>query len=231
MNLERLLESVGKQIFIKYYDYFQNIEKYSNLDIIEIIEEDFTKKSKISRTAHARTIFKNNWQIDALNNILISKVSEETILLCQKILKNENQKILQEVKNSEIKETEKQALVKIRLGHSKLRENILGNKKVCEICGISHKKLLIVSHIKPWVKSNDFEKLDKENVLLLCNMHDALFDKGLISFKDNGEILISSDLTENNQKLVNINQNIKIKILSEKQKKYLKFHRENIFIE
>ena len=61
-------------------------------------------------------------------------------------------------------------------------------------------------------------------------MHDALFDKGLISFDDNGKILISKELNEEEQALVNINEDSCISIVSDKQKKYIKYHRENIFI-
>ena len=142
----------------------------------------------------------------------------------------ENKKIIEEIERSEEKETEKQALIKVRLGHSKLREDIIKRKGKCEICGISHNKLLIASHIKPWAKSDNFEKLDNANILLLCSMHDALFDKGLISFDDNGKILISKELNEEEQALVNINEDSCISIVSDKQKEYLKYHRENIFI-
>lgn len=61
-------------------------------------------------------------------------------------------------------------------------------------------------------------------------MHDALFDKGLISFDDNGKILISKELNEKEQALVNINNEICIKIFSEKQKQFLKYHRINKFL-
>ena len=142
----------------------------------------------------------------------------------------ENKKIIEEIERSEEKETEKQALIKVRLGHSKLREDIIKRKGKCEICGISHNKLLIASHIKPWAKSDNIEKLDFENILLLCPMHDALFDKGFISFDDNGKILISKELNEVEQALVNINEDSCINIVSEKQKEYLKYHRDNIFI-
>ena len=89
---------------------------------------------------------------------------------------------------------------------------------------------MIISHIKPWAKSEDHEKLDESNILLLCSMHDALFDKGLISFDDNGKILISSELDENEQALVNVNEDSYIKITSDRQIEFLKYHRENIFI-
>ena len=143
----------------------------------------------------------------------------------------ENKKIIEEIEHSEEKEIEKQALIKVRLGHSKLREDIIKIKGECEICGLSHNKLLIASHIKPWAKSDNFEKLDSANILLLCSMHDALFDKGLISFDDNGKILISKELNEKEQALVNINEDSCISIISDKQKEYIKYHRENIFIE
>lgn len=144
--------------------------------------------------------------------------------------KNINKKYIEELEKTKYKETEKQALVKIRLGHSKLRDEVIKNKYKCEICGLSYNKLLVVSHIKPWSKSNDSEKLDFENILLLCSMHDALFDKGLISFDDNGKILISRELGEEEKALVNINEDSCIDINSQKQKDYLKYHRKNIFI-
>ena len=57
-----------------------------------------------------------------------------------------------------------------------------------------------------------------------------LFDKGLISFDDNGKILISRELGEEEKALVNINEDSCIDINSQKQKDYLKYHRKNIFI-
>ena len=158
-----------------------------------------------------------------LNNFRFSKFNST-------FKEKENKKIIEEIECSEEKETEKQALIKVRLGHSKLREDIIKIKSECEICGLSHNKLLIASHIKPWAKSDNIEKLDFENILLLCPMHDALFDKGFISFDDNGKILISKELNEVEQALVNINEDSCINIVSEKQKEYLKYHRDNIFI-
>lgn len=147
-----------------------------------------------------------------------------------KLTKNINKKYIEELEKTKYKETEKQALVKIRLGHSKLRDEVIKNKYKCEICGLSYNKLLVASHIKPWSKSDDSEKLDFENILLLCSMHDALFDKGLISFDDNGKILISRELGEEEKALVNINEDSCIDINSQKQKEYLEYHRKNIFI-
>ncbi|WP_368660077.1 HNH endonuclease [Aquimarina sp. TRL1] len=92
--------------------------------------------------------------------------------------------------------------------------------------GIKEIPLLVASHIKSWKKSNDFEKLDVYNGLLLTPNLDKVFDLGLISFDNNGKILISGFL--NNCESFGVYKNMKIKI-SEKHKVYLEYHREIVF--
>ena len=89
-------------------------------------------------------------------------------------------------------------------------------------------ELLRASHIKPWSKSDSHEKLDLGNGLLLCPNHDRLFDSGLISFSEEGEIMISTELDELNRTFMNVNPKMKIKV-SEENREYLKYHREYIF--
>lgn len=165
----------------------------------------------------------NQTNKEELNNFYIDKIINN-------IKKNINQKIIKEIEHPQNLETEKQALIKVRIGHSKLKENVLKIKQACDICGLNHPKLLIASHIKPWAKSNDYEKLDCENILLLCPMHDALFDKGLISFDRHGHILISKELNQQNLALMNIDKKNNINITSQRQQDYLDWHRKNIFI-
>jgi hypothetical protein len=50
---------------------------------------------------------------------------------------------------------------------------------------------LIASHIKPWRESNNEERLQAGNGLLLTPTADHLFDRGFISFDDGGEVLVS----------------------------------------
>ena len=63
-----------------------------------------------------------------------------------------------------------------------------------------------------------------ENGILLSPNIDSLFDKHLISFEDDGSILISDKLDSLNRQSLNIDDNIKIPV-SEGMKKYLKRHR------
>lgn len=205
-------------------------EKPTNLYLIPTSEWASGKWSMLKNKKYEGLQSKPEWGIDInkSNKYELSNFSADKIL--KNLTKNINKKYIEELEKTKYKETEKQALVKIRLGHSKLRDEVIKNKYKCEICGLSYNKLLVASHIKPWSKSDDSEKLDFENILLLCSMHDALFDKGLISFDDNGKILISRELGEEEKALVNINEDSCIDINSQKQKDYLKYHRKNIFI-
>ena len=127
-----------------------------------------------------------------------------------------------------IEETEKLTYIKARIGHSKLKEILVKKDGCCKICGLSDERFLIASHIKPWSKSTNQERLDLNNVFLLCPHHDSAFDKGYITFDQDGMILISSELTLETRLLLNLNAEKKIE-LTEKQKEYMRWHKENIF--
>ena len=96
----------------------------------------------------------------------------------------------------------------------------------CAVTGINVEEILIASHIIPWRHSNDDERLDVDNGILLSPLYDSLFDKNLISFEDNGKIIISEKVQD--KELISlINFNAKIKI-SEGMKKYLNEHRSKL---
>lgn len=120
-------------------------------------------------------------------------------------------------------------MVPVRLTQRNYRKKLLKIHNQCQLCNIQNKRLLIASHIIPWRIANDYEKDDVHNGLLLCANHDRLFDTGLISFNDNGNIMISKDLKEGEYKELNISSANKIK-LTEKNKYYLKYHRNHIFL-
>ena len=123
---------------------------------------------------------------------------------------------------------EKKAFVKIRVNQSRLRYDILKKQDYCQICGLKKKELLIVSHIKPWSKSSEEERVDHNNVMLLCPNHDSLFDKGYISFSEDGSILLSPVLSDEEINLMHIDKRFKLNI-SYDMHKYLDYHRQNIY--
>ena len=124
--------------------------------------------------------------------------------------------------------TERKGLVTSRVGQGYYRQQIIekwGGK--CPITGIDIKSILISSHIVPWSESNDDERLDVENGILLSPLFDSLFDRHLISFQDTGEIIVSNILNEENEKKFGLSGDIKISV-TEGMKKYLKIHRSKL---
>ena len=69
MDLIRVLNSVGKSTFVKYYYNFKNL---SRDECVPMFEEDYTDKAKSTRTGHAQRIFRDNRHMDALEIILKS---------------------------------------------------------------------------------------------------------------------------------------------------------------
>lgn len=122
--------------------------------------------------------------------------------------------------------TESMNLVKCRLGQGTFREALIDYWKGCSVTSFKNLGLLIASHIKPWNVSSNEERIDLYNGLLLIPNLDKLFDKGYISFDNNGKILISSLL--NDYESLGINLEMKIEII-DKHKVYLEYHRNNIF--
>lgn len=97
----------------------------------------------------------------------------------------------------EERSTERIAQVRERVGQDIFRAALMeywGGK--CPITGITEPALLRASHIKPWADSTDAERLDVHNGLLLAVHLDAAFDAGLISFDDEGRMLVSERLGE-----------------------------------
>lgn len=140
----------------------------------------------------------------------------------------EIQKIEKVIASLDIDGASKKVIVNVRVNQGIFRDLLLNKYKECCLCGVEDHNLLIASHIKPWAESKPKEKTDINNGFLLCPNHDKLFDKGYITFDDDGKIIISHRLTENDKKLFNINSGMYIE-LTDDNKKYLKFHRENIF--
>ena len=76
--------------------------------------------------------------------------------------------------------------------------------------------------------SSEEERVDHNNVMLLCPNHDSLFDKGYISFSEDGSILLSPVLSDEEINLMHIDKRFKLNI-SYDMHKYLDYHRQNIY--
>jgi 5-methylcytosine-specific restriction protein A len=71
-------------------------------------------------------------------------------------------------------------------------------EKQCRLTGITDLRFLRASHIKPWSKCADgSERVDGSNGLLLSPHADFLFDRGWITFEDDGALICSDHLPKN----------------------------------
>lgn len=90
--------------------------------------------------------------------------------------------------------TETTANVKLRRGQEYFRDAVLNNfGGRCGVTELAVRELLVASHILPWGK-HVAERLNVRNGLCLSRLHDAAFDRGLISFDDKFRLLLSPRL-------------------------------------
>src|SRR5680860_248799 len=68
---------------------------------------------------------------------------------------------------TDIGATKKQQLIDARRGQGVFKANVRLNENKCRATGVADHRFLIASHVKPWSKCNDIEKLDGCNGLLL----------------------------------------------------------------
>ena len=112
--------------------------------------------------------------------------------------------------------TERKGLVTSRIGQGYYRKQILMKWKYgCAVTNCTMPEILIASHIVPWRDATDKERLDPENGILLSPNYDALFDRYLISFSDDGIILFSTSLNMEEITKLGIDAKAKIKVNKE----------------
>lgn len=135
----------------------------------------------------------------------------------------------EKISKENIPKEEKNNLIRARKGQGKYRENLLEQCPFCPITLISDDRLLIASHIKPWVKSDGKEKIDAKNGFMLTPTYDFLFDRGYISFSNDKKILISPWLSKMTCSKLNISNEKTYSMLPvEGREKYLEYHRNKI---
>lgn len=127
-------------------------------------------------------------------------------------------------------ETEKETIVKARKGQGKFRDDVLTCwSNACAVTQFGKSKLLRASHIKPWKESDNRERLDQYNGLLLTPNLDALFDGGWITFDEGGKIKISPEISATELAKLGVDASMKLRKIHLQNEKFLQFHRTKIF--
>jgi hypothetical protein len=170
---------------------------------------------------------------EARQVILGTQVREEIPLQpALGLLQWEEHEIEQVNRNVTIPETTRQAIIFARRGQGLFKERVMQFERGCRITGVTRQEHLRASHCKPWRESTDEERLDGENGLLLTPNADHLFDRGFISFENNGEVLISPVAHKDSLSRLGLDlkRTINVGRFSDGQRQYLEFHRENVLL-
>ncbi len=92
--------------------------------------------------------------------------------------------------------TETLAARRVRLSQDYFRRVVLENfGGRCALTGITHPALLNASHIVPWA-SDEAHRLDPANGIALNRLHDAAFDRALITFDENLRLVVGRGVRE-----------------------------------
>jgi hypothetical protein len=95
----------------------------------------------------------------------------------------------------------------------------------CPLTDITEPELLRASHIVPWSECSDEQRLDVHNGLLLSALWDAAFDKGLVSFADDGTALAAPQLRDAARTVLGLGAALRIEGLRDEHGHNLALHR------
>jgi len=140
--------------------------------------------------------------------------------------------------------TTRESLIQERRVQGKFRSNVQTVERACRLTGITNPALLIASHIKPWrLCEKSEERLDPMNGLMLTPDADLLFDRGFISFEDNGAVKVSprvdrtdlrrlgfEELAWENYGFGEASAAWQSGSLASGQRAYMDFHRSQVFV-
>jgi len=127
-----------------------------------------------------------------------------------------------------LRPTEKEELIRARRGQGAFRRRVMDLEPYCRLTGVSDARFLRASHIRPWVDSDNRQRLDGHNGLMLSPHVDHLFDGGYISFEQHGHVLVAPDINS-----VVEDWALPIETIgspfSDEQEHYLAYHRAHCF--
>ncbi|MFX1681033.1 HNH endonuclease [Mitsuaria sp. CC2] len=134
-------------------------------------------------------------------------------------------------RNPALSQSEREALVLARKGQGVFRERVIALHGSCVVSGIGDPRLLRASHIKPWrLCETSTERLDPQNGLLLAPNLDQMFDRGLISFNDDGSLIVSSTLADVDRGAMGLHLVQRSRISLAPHLRYIEYHRASVLI-
>ncbi len=134
--------------------------------------------------------------------------------------------------DSTLEDTVRQAVVMARRGQGLFKQRVAVIERRCRITGVDRMEHLRASHCKPWRDSNNQERLDGQNGLLLTPTMDHLFDRGFIGFQESGDIIVSPVAHRESLARMGIDPASPPNVgrFTPQQSEYLAYHRDNVLL-
>ncbi len=162
-----------------------------------------------------------------INEVKAEGLAERNVEIDGDVAEEEDQHIRD---RTDLGPTEKRALILARRGQGYFKKEVALIERGCRLTGVTESRHLRASHIKPWSKSDDIERLDGSNGLLLSPHVDHLFDEGYLSFRRDGTILQSEQLTGQVVARWNLDLSKSVGSFSRHQDGFLQYHRDVVFM-
>lgn len=100
----------------------------------------------------------------------------------------------------------------------------------CLVSGVRDSAFLRASHIKPWASATNSERMDPWNGLLLAVNYDFAFDCGMVTFGDDGALVVHPDAPKDGLRAIGVDPNTVLRCgVDAMRAPYLAYHREHVF--
>lgn len=259
-NLLKYLESAKEEYFAQEQKYHQDIKEYYNDRLTELQDLDsevlmftiYDSSDDIDNRQNRGYIRSDDLIWSIWRKLVLPKISYLNISKLKRIGgSNESFYYFKILLDYEFKSfshpslfnTEKHFLPKYSQSNSSNRPYsqelfktlVHEHMPQCPFTKITDERLLTASHIKPnaqCLKENKkSEAEDYLNGLSLSPTYDRLFDKGYITFSDEGNLICGSEVNSYSWGKLSINPNSykRYNIMPEGREKYLEYHRNVVF--
>ena len=164
--------------------------------------------------------------------LLLRRIAELAFSLPDQAAATYAIKVKEELAAIQSFDTEVERMVKQRVGHDTFRQALLDYwGGACAVTGVDQPAVLRASHAKPWaVCEDDKERLNVFNGFLLTANLDALFDRGMITFDNDGVLKCSSLLTYGQLTALQLTSDLRLRWIAQEHRPFLAWHREEVFV-
>jgi hypothetical protein len=172
---------------------------------------------------------------DALGPLLLALMGTDQVADVEKVPvvdpnENTHPDVLEDIHRVEADDsltvTQRLQLSKARVGQGLFRKRVIVLDGACRVTGVSDTRLLVASHIKPWREADNADRLNGNNGILLSPHVDVLFDEELLSFEDDGQMLVHPSLSPDVLYRWSIDPAKRVEPFRDEQRRFLARHRE-----